>query len=69
MTKVVNFTKQKTAFINSYDPNKLAIQYKKLSVILNFQKNLSDRNSPVFVLKASFLQEILREACSHVASL
>ena len=42
MTKVVNFTKQKMAFKNSYDPNKLELQYKKLSVILNFQKNLSD---------------------------
>jgi glycine cleavage system pyridoxal-binding protein P len=43
MTKFVNyFTKQKMAFVNSYDPNKLEIQYKNLSVIFNFQKNLSD---------------------------
>jgi hypothetical protein len=42
MTKFVNFTKQKMAFVNSYDPNILEIQYKNLSVTFNFQKNLSD---------------------------
>ena len=37
--KSCQFHKVKMAFINSYDLNKLKIQFKKLSVLLNFQKN------------------------------
>ena len=36
MTKVVNFTQQKMAFINSYDPNKQEIQYNNRTLVKTF---------------------------------
>ena len=57
--KVVKFTKFKMAFLKLIKPINLDIQYKQLSVKLNFDKKISDlnlkREFTVFVRKVSFL--------------